>query len=50
MIELDESGVPIRSLHVVSGAFVEQVTSVHERGDRLYLGHLHRDRITRVPL
>ena len=50
VIELDESGVPIRSLHDVSGAYVEQVTSVHERGDRLYLGHLHRDRITRVPL
>jgi sugar lactone lactonase YvrE len=50
VIELDETGAPIRSLHDVSGAYVEQVTSVHERGDRLYLGHLHRDRITRVPL
>lgn len=50
VIELDEQGAPIRSLHDASGAYVEQATSAHERGDKLYLGHLHRDRITRVPL
>ncbi len=50
VIELDESGQPIRSLHDASGAYVEQVTSAHERDGKLYLGHLHRDRITRIGL
>jgi sugar lactone lactonase YvrE len=50
IIELDEQGNIIRSLHDASGAYVEQVTSVHERDGKLYLGHLHRDRITRVGL
>ncbi len=50
VIELDEAGQVIRSLHDASGGYVEQVASVHEHGDKLYLGHLSRDRITRVPL
>ena len=50
VLELDEQGQVIRSLHDASGAYVEQVTSAHEHGDKLYLGHLHRDRITRVGL
>ncbi len=50
VIELDEQGGVVRSLHDASGAYVEQVTSAHEYAGRLYLGHLHRDRISRVPL
>jgi len=50
VIELDEQGQVLRSLHDPSGAYVEQVTSVHELGGKLYLGHLHRDRITRLAL
>lgn len=50
VIEVDEQGVVVRSLHDASGAYVEEVTSAHERDGQLYLGHLHRDRITRVGL
>lgn len=50
VIELDEQGQVLRSLQDPSGAYVEQVTSAHERDGKLYLGHLHRDRITRVAL
>ncbi len=50
VIELDEAGQVVRSLHDTGGAYVEQVTSAHERDGKLYLGHLHRDRITRVGL
>ncbi len=50
VIELDETGQVLRSLHDPSGAYVEQVTSAHEQGGKLYLGHLHRDRITRLDL
>jgi len=49
-IEIDEDGKILQSLHDPSGAVVEQVTSVHERDGALYIGHLHRDRITRVGL
>lgn len=50
VIEIDEAGQVLRSLHDPSGAYVEQVTSAHEQGGKLYLGHLHRDRITRLAL
>jgi len=50
VLELDEAGQVLRSLQDPSGAFVEQVTSAHEREGKLYLGHLHRDRITRLTL
>jgi len=50
VIELDEQGQVLRSLQDPSGAYVEQVTSAHERDGKLYLGHLHRDRITRLAL
>jgi sugar lactone lactonase YvrE len=50
VIELDEQGQVLRSLQDPSGGFVEQVTSAHEQGGKLYLGHLHRDRITRMAL
>jgi sugar lactone lactonase YvrE len=49
-IEIDEEGKVLQSLHDPSGASVHQVTSVHERDGALYLGHLHRDRISRVSL
>ncbi|MCY0994391.1 SMP-30/gluconolactonase/LRE family protein [Nannocystis sp. ILAH1] len=49
-IEIDEDGKVLQSLHDTSGATVHQVTSVHERDGALYLGHLHRDRISKVPL
>ncbi|WP_371879554.1 SMP-30/gluconolactonase/LRE family protein [Nannocystis punicea] len=49
-IEIDEDGKVLQSLHDPSGAAVHQVTSVHERDGALYLGHLHRDRISKVPL
>jgi sugar lactone lactonase YvrE len=50
IVEVDEQGEILRSLHDTSGAHVDQVTSVHERDGKLYLGHLHRDRITRIGL
>lgn len=50
IVEIDEQGTILRSLHDATGAYVEQVTSVHERDGKLYLGHLHRDRVTRVGL
>lgn len=50
VLELDETGKIVRSLHDTTGGYVEQVTSAHEQGGKLYLGHLHRDRITRIPL
>ena len=50
VIEVDEQGRVLRSLQDPSGAYVEQVTSAHELGGKLYLGHLHRDRITRLSL
>jgi sugar lactone lactonase YvrE len=50
VIELDERGGVVRSLHDSTGAYVEQVTSAHEYAGKLYLGHLHRDRISRIPL
>lgn len=50
VLELDETGEVVRSLHDATGGYVEQVTSAHERDGKLYLGHLHRDRITRIPL
>jgi sugar lactone lactonase YvrE len=50
VLELDETGKVIRSLHDTTGGYVEQITSAHEQGGKLYLGHLHRDRITRIPL
>ena len=49
VIEVDEQGQILQSLHDPDGG-VYEVTSVHERDGALYLGHLHRDRITRVPL
>jgi sugar lactone lactonase YvrE len=49
-IEIDEQGQVVRSLHDVTGGYVQQVTSAHEHAGKLYIGHLHRDRITRVPL
>lgn len=49
-IEIDEDGTILRSLHDPSGAQVQQVTAVHERDGTLYLGHLHRDRITKLAL
>ena len=50
VIEVDAQGNVLRSLHDASGAYVEEVTSAHERDGQLYLGHLHRNRITRVGL
>lgn len=50
VIEIDEDGQVLQSLHDPSGATVHQVTSVHERDGALYLGHLHRDRISKVSL
>lgn len=50
VIEIDEAGQVLQSLHDPSGATVHQVTSVHERDGALYLGHLHRDRISQVDL
>ncbi|PCC75021.1 Sugar lactone lactonase YvrE [Nannocystis exedens] len=50
VIEIDEEGKVLQSLHDPSGDSVHQVTSVHERDGALYLGHLHRDRISKVSL
>lgn len=50
IIEIDEDGQVLQSLHDPSGETVHQVTSVHEREGALYLGHLHRDRISQVDL
>lgn len=50
VIEVDEQGKILQSLHDPDGASVREVTSVHEREGALYLGHLHRDRIDRVEL
>jgi sugar lactone lactonase YvrE len=50
VIEIDEDGQVLQSLHDPSGTSVHQVTSVHERDGALYLGHLHRDRISKVAL
>lgn len=50
VLEVDEQGTILRSLQDTTGAYVEQVTSAHEHAGKLYLGHLHRDRISRVPL
>ncbi len=50
VIEVDETGTILRSLHDPSGKYVEQVTSAHERDGKLFLGHLHRDRVTRIGL
>ncbi|WP_373372060.1 SMP-30/gluconolactonase/LRE family protein [Nannocystis radixulma] len=49
-IEIDETGKVLQSLHDPSGESVHQVTSVHERDGALYLGHLHRDRVSKVAL
>lgn len=50
VLEVDEQGQIVRSLQDPTGAYVEQVTSAHEQGGKLYLGHLNRDRISRVAL
>ena len=50
VIEVDEQGRILQSLHDPDGASVQEVTSVHERDGVIYLGHLHRDRIDRVKL
>lgn len=50
VLEVDEQGTILRSLQDPTGAYVEQVTSAHEHAGKLYLGHLHRDRISRVSL
>lgn len=49
-VEIDEDGEILQSLHDPTGEVVHQVTSVHERDGALYIGHLHRDRITRLAL
>lgn len=49
-IEVDEQGKVVQSLHDPEGTRVQEVTSVHERGGVLYIGHLHRDRIDRLVL
>lgn len=50
IIEVDERGQLVQSLHDPEGTRVQEVTSVHERDGALYLGHLHRDRIDRLTL
>ena len=50
ILEIDEQGKILQSLHDPEGTSVREVTSVHERDGALYIGHLHRDRIDRVKL
>jgi len=50
VLEIGEDGQVLRSLHDPTGEVVFQVTSAHEREGSVYLGHLHRDRISRVSL
>jgi sugar lactone lactonase YvrE len=50
VIELDETGRIVRSLHDPGGKIVRQVTSAQEKDGKLYLGTLTGDRIAVVPL
>lgn len=50
LIEIGEDGAILRSLHDPTGEVVHQVTSAHERDGAVYIGHLHRDRITKLAL
>jgi sugar lactone lactonase YvrE len=50
VIELDEEGKPIRSLHDPTGRVVANVTSVHEENNQLYLGNLLKDYVARLDL
>lgn len=50
LLEIDEAGTILRSLHDTTGSVVEQVTSAHELGGAVYIGHLHRDRISKIAL
>jgi sugar lactone lactonase YvrE len=45
VVELDEEGNPLRSLQDPTGSHLVEITSVAERGGKLYLGSLHNDRI-----
>lgn len=50
LLEIDEDGKILRSLHDPGGEVVTEVTSAHERDGAVYIGHLHRDRITKIAL
>lgn len=50
ILEMDETGKVLRSLHDVDGNRYPFITSVQERGGYLYLGALTGDSIGRLPL
>ena len=49
IVELDEQGNVIQSLHDQGGDHYSFVTSVQERGDFIYLGSLEEDAIAKLP-
>ncbi len=50
VLELDEQGNIIQSLHDPTGDHLTGITSAQEYGDYLYLGSLHNDRIGKYKL
>jgi sugar lactone lactonase YvrE len=50
VVELDENGVVLRSLHDTTGTHFATITSAEEVDGGLYLGTLHAARIGRLPL
>lgn len=50
VLQLDESGTIVSSLHDPSGAILKEITSAEEHKGYLYLGSLHNDRIGRIKL
>ena len=50
VLELDESGKIISSLHDPSGETLKEITSAEEHNGYLYIGSLHNDRIGRLKL
>jgi hypothetical protein len=50
VLELDEAGNIVRSLHDQTGEHLKEITSAREFGGYLYLGGLHNDRIGKYKL
>lgn len=50
VVQLDETGAIVGSLHDPSGARLHTITSAHERDGYLYLGSLHNNRIGKYKL
>ena len=50
VLELDENGKIIQSLHEPTGKHLKEITSAQEYGDFLYLGSLRNDRIGKYKL